>query len=151
MASFLARRLGVGGRLSRRGGSPGYVQPSFVARCEIVALMRTGRTTGSVQLPRQSYRPMNGTATFLCCQVWRILLLGCFLFALEVFAKSGRQEMRLLEVLEDAEVLGVESSSLSWSRWWRRLESRCLGGVSEAVLYSDLSLRLSLLCTVLRL
>ena len=79
------------------------------------------------------------------------LLPGCFLFALEVFAKSGRQEMRLLEVLEDAEELGVESSSLSWSRWWRRLESRCLGGVSEAVLYSDLSLRLSLLCTVLRL
>ena len=84
--------------------------------------------------------------------LWSLTRFAAGLFSVYTggFAKSGRQETRLEEVLEDAEVPGVESSSSSWSRWWRLLESRCLGGLSEAVLYSDLSQRLSLLCTFLR-
>lgn len=69
---FLARRLGVGGRLSRRGGSPGYVQPSFVARCEIVALTRTGRTTGSVQLPRNGNLPLLSSLTHFAARLFSV-------------------------------------------------------------------------------
>ena len=93
-----------------------------------------------------SLRGLNGEG-FLVSGLGRFPA-GLFADGAGGFANSGRVERRLLGVVED--VPGVESSSSSVSRQGRLLGSLCLGRVSVAALYRDLSHKFSLLWTVHR-
>lgn len=77
-------------------------------------------------------RGLNGEAFFVSCLPR--FPAGLFADSAGGFAKSGRVERRLLGVVEDPEVHGVDLSSSSVSRRRRLLGSLCLGGVSVAAL-----------------
>ena len=77
-------------------------------------------------------RGLNGEAFLVSCLPR--FPAGLFADGAGGFANSGRVERRLLGVVEDPEVPGVDSSSSSVSRRRRLLGSLCLGGVSVAAL-----------------